>query len=533
MISSEQVFCGKWLSPKSEMSEQPVTTSQRLVYNTVFNVAALVSNAVIGFFMIRFLLGQFGEVRYGVWVLIGGSIFRYAPLLSIGLNSSINRYIPVYLAKDDADGIQRVINTSLFVFTILAVVVVIASLAIYYNVDSWFVIEPELVKTAGMLVLVVGFCIAFSMPLQPSTAVLSGLQRYDLINVVVLVALFLRTLLVVALLLRGYSLLTAGMVMGLSEIFVRLLHSAFVIRLLPAASLSLAKIDMGLLWKMVPYGINTFLYAMGAIIILNASTLIIGIFIGTAEISQFTAASAGVMLLSMLLGAFTAAIKPAVSDLDARDDQATVKEIAFLTQKYCLLLIIPSVVFLVLMGREFLWIWVGDKFEDPSVINVMATVLAILAVGHCIRLAQHSNFLVLVGRGQHKIFGILTILMAALCVSASVVSVSVLNWGLIGIAWSNFLPQLLISGIILPIYFNRKMNISASESMRNIWSPAILGALPVVAMIGAWKYLAPPDSWPEIVGVVIAAMVLTLVGGWFLSLKEVERKRFTRIALRR
>ncbi|MEA3226156.1 MAG: oligosaccharide flippase family protein, partial [Planctomycetota bacterium] len=456
------------------MSEQPVTTSKRLVHNTVFNVAALVSNAVIGFFMIRFLLGEFGEVRYGVWVLIGGSIFCYAPLLSIGLNSSINRYIPVYLAKDDTDGIQRVISTSLFVFTILAIILVIASLAIYHNIDSWFVIEPELVKTAGALVLVVGFCIALSMPLQPSTAVLSGLQRYDLINLVVLAALFLRTLLVVALLLRGYGLLTAAMVMGLSEILVKLLHSAFVIRLLPAASLSLTKIDLRLLREMLPYGINTFLYAMGAVVINNASMLIIGIFMGVAQISQFRAATAGVLLLSLLLGAFTAAIKPAVSDLDARDDQATVKEIAFLTQKYSLLLIIPSVVFLVLMGREFLWIWIGDKFEDPSVINVMAAILAVLAVGHCIRLAQHSNFLVLVGRGQHRIFGILTILMAMLCVSASVVSVSVFNWGLIGIAWSNFLPQLLISGIILPIYFNRKMHISASESVRNVWRPAIL-----------------------------------------------------------
>jgi hypothetical protein len=188
---------------------------------------------------------------------------------------------------------------------------------------------------------------------------------------------------------------------------------------------------------------------------------------------------------------------------------------------------------MVLMGREFLWVWIGDRFEDPSVIDGMAAILAILAVGHSMRLAQQSNFLVLVGRGQHRIFGVLTALMALLCVSASVVSVKVLNWGLIGIAWSNLLPQLLISGVILPIYFNWKMHISALEAVRNVWWPAILGSLPVVAMIGVWKYLAPPDSWPQIAGVVIAAMALALISGWFLSLKEVERKRFTRIALRR
>ena len=515
------------------MSERPVTTSKRLVHNTLLNVVTLVANAVIGFFLIRFFLGRLGEVRYGVWVLIGGSIFRYAPLLSMGLNSSINRYVPVYLARNDNDGVQRVIKTSRFFFTALAVVLVIVTLVIHYNVGSWFTIEPELVKTAGRLVLIVGFCFAFAMPLQPSTAVLSGLQRYDITNLAMLAMLLLRTALVVLLLWQGYGLLTTGVLFGLSEIAVRALHSVFVGRLLPAASLSAAKVDLRLLRDMLVYGMNTLSYAMGAIIIYHASNLVIGIFIGAAQISQFAVATAGVLLLSQLLQAFTAAIKPAVSDLDARDDDATVKEIALLTQKYSLLLIVPSGCFLVAMGREFLHVWVSDRFEDPAVIERMAAVLAILAVGHCLMLAQHSNFLVLVGRGQHRIFGLLTALTALLCVSASVVVVRVFNRGLLGIAWSNVVPVMLTSGLILPIYFNRKMHISLPESVRAVWRPALLGTLPVVVLIIVWKCLAPPDSWLEIGGVVITAMVLTGVCGWFLSLTKVEQKRFARIAQRK
>ena len=515
------------------MSEAPVTTSKRLVYNTFFNVAMLASNAVIGFFLMRFLLGQLGVDRYGVWLLIGGSIIRYGPLLSMGLNSSINRYIPVYRAKNDADGVQRVISTSLFFFTILAIVLAVASLVIHFNVGSWFTIKPELVNTAGTLVLIVGFCLALAMPLQPSTAIISGLQRYDLINMMSLSILLLRTMLVVILVLRGHGLLTIGVVIGLSEIAVRVLHSVLVLRLLPAVSLSLAKIDLQLLKEMLAYGINTFLYALGAMIIHYASTVIIGIFIGTAQISQFAVAAAGVLLLSHLLEAFTAAIKPAVSDLDARNDKWTVKEIALLTQKYSLLLIIPGGCFFVVMGREFLWIFFGDRFEDPAVIDGMAVILTILCIGHCLRLAQHSNFLVLVGHGQHKILGALTALAALLCVSVSVVAVKVFDWGLLGIAWANFGSMALISGVILPIYFNRKMHISVSENVREVWRPAILGSLPVVAMICIWKCAAPPDWWLEIVGVVIIAAILTIVGGWFLSLKKVEQKRFARIILRK
>jgi len=515
------------------MNPQSVTTPKRLVHNTFFNVAALLSNAVIGFFLIRFFLSRLGEVQYGVWVLIGGSIFRYAPLLSVGFNSSINRYIPLFMAQNDHDGVRRVINTSLLFFIAVGIILVIISLVVCFNVGSWFAIEPQLVRTAGILVLVVGFCSAIAIPLQPSTAILSGLQRYDIINLVMLAVLALRTILVVMLLLRGYGLLTTGIVFGLSEIAIKVLHSIFAKRLLPTVSLSLGKIDLQLFKEMLAYGINTFMYAMGAIIIYSASNLIIGIFMGTAQVSQFSIATAGVLLLSQFLQAFTAAIKPAVSDLDTRNDAAAVKEITFLTQKYSLLLIIPGGCFLIVMGREFLDVWVSDRFNDPTVIDSMAVILTILTVGHCLRLAQHSNFLVLVGRGQHKIFGILTALMALFCVLASVLSVKVFHWGLRGIAWSNFVPMALTSMFILPMYFNRKMRISTLENIRNVWRPALLGSLPAVVMICVWKYLAPPNSWLEIVGVVVAATVLILIGGWFVSLKEVEKKRFAKIARRK
>jgi O-antigen/teichoic acid export membrane protein len=350
-----------------------------------------------------------------------------------------------------------------------------------------------------------------------------------------LIMLLTRTMLLVVLLLRGYGLLTMGAVLATSEIVVRVLQTIFARKLLSQFVLSPRKIDFRLLREMLAYGINTFLYMGGAFIILQASNIIIGMFIGDREISQFQAAAAGVVLLSQFLYAFTGAIKPAVSDLDARDDEWRVKEIAFLTQKYSLLMIIPAGCFFVAMGRQFLWIWVGGTSEDlnPTTISTMGVILTILAVGHCLRLAQHSNFLVLVGRGQHRIFGILMALTAVLCVSASVVSVKVFNLGLVAIAWSNCLPMVLISGVILPIYFNWTMKISAWESVRRVWWPALLGGLPSVVLISVWKYMSVPDSWAEIFAVVFLTMAVTLVSCWFLSLEAIERRRLVHIVLRK
>ncbi len=140
--------------------DERIATSKRLIHNTVFNVVSLLSNAVIAFFLTRFFLAKLGQDRYGVWLLIGGSILHYGPLLNMGLNSAVNRYIPVYLAKKDSQGIQRVINTTLLFYLVLALLLGVVSIVLHYNIGSWFTIEPELVPTAAVLVLVVGFSCA-------------------------------------------------------------------------------------------------------------------------------------------------------------------------------------------------------------------------------------------------------------------------------------------------------------------------------------------------------------------------------------
>jgi len=103
--------------------------------------------------------------------------------------------------------------------------------------------------------------------------------------------------------------------------------------------------------------------------------------------------------------------------------------------------------------------------------------------------------------------------------------VKVLDLGLQGIAWSNFVPMAIVAGIILPIYFNRKMKISAWDSLRHIWWPALLSTLPSVALIGVWKYLAPPASWAGLFFVVAAAATTTMLCGWFLGMDTLEHQR--------
>lgn len=478
--------------------------------------------------MMPFFLDHLGETRYGIWLLIA-SVFRYRNVLSMGLNSSVNRYIPMFLAKNDNEQVSRVVSTSSFYYLILCSVIVLCSLLLYWKVDDWFAIEPNLVETAKRLALLTGICLAAATGMQCFSAVLSGLQRYDLVNIAVLVPILIRTILLIWLLSHGCGLIGMGLLFGLSEIGIRLLHLYWARKHLSMFSLSLRHVDFGLLKEMVWYGVNTILYATGALVIAKASDIIIGIYFGMAEVSQFAVAIAGVLMLSQFLQAFSRAIMPAISDLDAREDHSKIRNIALLTQKYSLLLIIPAGAFFVVLGKEFLQLWIGGKFENPTAVDTLYSVLVILTVGHCLRLAQHSNYLVLVGRGQHRVFGVWTAIMAVSCVILSVIGIEVFDAKLVGIAWAHFIPLATISSICLPIYFLWKMQMGVLLCVREVWVPAIKGTSPCVLLLLGYKHFISVDSWASIVLVIVLVAAITFISSWVFSFSEIERERFVRL----
>lgn len=503
------------------MISKPITTSNKLIHNALYNIVTPVVISIIGFFMIPFLVKSLGAEIYGIWILVG-SIFRYRNMMSLGLNSAVNRYIPVYLAKGDDEGIQRVISTSSFLFFIVTLLLLAATVVLYIKVGVWFAIRPELIGVTQILILVVGVGFAVGVLFQAFQGVLSGFQRYDIINIAILLPIIIRTVLLVVFLSQGYGLITVGVLYVASEIAIRFLQFLYFLIMFRKIPISIRGIDFSLLREMLFYGVNTFLYAMGALIIYKSSDIIIGVFLTTSDITKYSVVTMIVMLLSQFGLMFTRGIKPAISELDARDDTAKIREIALLTQKYVLIVLIPSASFLIIMGRQFLEIWMGKDF------GALSTILILLTIAQFLRLAQHSNFIVLVGKGEHKVFGILMALTALAVVILAVVSVKVFNLGLMGIALSNFIPMLLTFGLIIPFYSMYSLGISLKENLRFVWFPAFAGCFPAIIMIGIWKHLNPPADWFEIGMVVVLAGLLTVFCSWSFSLTKTEQKRFSK-----
>lgn len=507
------------------MIDESATTSRRLILNTIYNLATRIVIALIGFFMVPFFVRTLDKKQYGIWILIG-AIFAYRNTLNMGLNSALNRYIPMFLAKNNIKGIQAVINTSMLYLCFMSIILTVITLIVHRYIDVWFNIAPDFIEPSKTLILVVGFCFVVIMPLQMYSGVLSGLQRYDIVSLATIVPVITRTAVLILVLSKDNGLLTMGLAFGICEITIRASQVLFALKLLPQIHISFKSIDFSLLRQMLHYGANTLLYTFGTAIVCKSSDIIIGIFLDTEDITRYYVALAGILMLGMFIESLAAAIKPAVSDLDTRDDESKIRQIAFWTQKYILILLIPSFFFFLLMGGDFLRVWVGADLAELHLI------LILLSLGHFLRLVQYSNFLVLVGKGEHRVFGIFAGVMAVCTIVLAIIFVKIFDLRLTGIALSNLLPMSIICGLILPIYFNTKMNISFKDSARQIWWPGLAGCLPALIFIGSWKYYHSPDCWLHIAIVVTCAFVITIVSAWLWSLSSDEKRMFLRILSR-
>lgn len=506
-----------------------MTSSRRIMINTVLNIGTQVITVAINFLLIRFFLERIGEEQYGVWILVG-SIFSYRSMLTMGLNSAVNRHIPVFAARGDDDGTARVISTGFAFHLALAAILAIATLVLAVAFERFFAVPSSLIGTARTLVLVVGFSFAAAISGQHFQAVLSGYQRDDIINYTTLTAFIVRTIVVVALLLSDFGLIAMGVCYGLAEIAMRFLPAIYASRLTGHEVLTLRAVDWTLMREMVGYGVNSSLYNSGAALAFKSADVLIASLIAASAVPRFFITATPILVLITLVQMLVRAIKPAISDLDARSDTARIEELALLSQKYTLILILPSVAFLVVMGHSFLTVWVGGQYPDPSTLEELASVMTILAVGTGVQLTQYSNFMVLVGKGEHRIYGMMALASTVGSIVLGVLAIRVADLGLEGMAWACSLPMLIGAGGILPIYFKRRLDIAWRDTLQRSWLPAIASCTPGVLLLVFWESYAAPRSWPSLAACVITVAALTAVASWTIGMSRIERNRFMNVA---
>lgn len=107
------------------MSET-ASNGKRIAQNTIALYFRMLITMAVGLFTSRVILDSLGIEDYGIYNLVGGFISMFN-IFRAGLLSAVQRFITFDLGKGDINGLKSTFSTSMFIFIMLSVLIVIVA----------------------------------------------------------------------------------------------------------------------------------------------------------------------------------------------------------------------------------------------------------------------------------------------------------------------------------------------------------------------------------------------------------------------
>jgi O-antigen/teichoic acid export membrane protein len=243
---------------------------------------------------------------------------------------------------------------------------------------------------------------------------------------------------------------------------------------------------------------------------------VIGLLIGAKEITYY---SIGLMLVDYsrnLISHVGRVMAPETQKAAGRADLEALRWLMVRTTRATMLVAVLLLVGLVILGPEFITLWMGPAYKDSAV------VLIILSLAQFGSAANGVCGTILLGLGHVKPWACMAAAEAILNLGLSVGFVIFLNWGIFGIALGSLLPAVAINNILLMVYTCKVTQTSVSWFLRATvlrWGlAAVLTA--VLSLMVSW--LIPTSGWWTFFGKVALVCVFYVPIGLFLVMARDE-----------
>lgn len=444
----------------------------QIVKNVGSSWFGLAVNILVGIFLSPLILHKLGDAAFGIWVLIF-SVTGYYGLFDLGIRSSIVRYVAKFSAVHDNESLARLVNTVLFSYTVIGLVTMAVTWVMSLWVDSIFRIPPDFLQTARILFLMVGGSVAIGFPLGVFAGVLEGLQRFYLLNLTNVVSTLLRAVLIIYVLRHGYGLLTVAAITIALPVLTALARAAFVLSILPL-KFGWGLVDRKSMSVVANYSSASFVIMLAYKLRFRTDELVLGAFLSSTAITYFSIADRLVDYAGEVVSGLAQIFVPMSSQSEARGDMVRLRKIFVAGNRACALIIFPLAVFLIVLGKSVITVWIGAKY-----VAVSYPVLLVILLPSTLLIAQGASPRILFGMGKHKALAWIVSLEALANLALSIILVR--YYGIMGDAVGTAIPLLFTTTIFLPTYLCRSLQVRKRTFVLRAYLLPFLLCLPMAA----------------------------------------------------
>jgi len=496
-----------------------MSNSKILIKNIFSSWLGIGVNAVIGFFMMPFLVHRLSDSLYGIWTLIG-SLTGYGVLLDFGIRISIVKYSSQYNATGDKKRLNELFNTSLAVYSATATAVIILGLALTPMLSHFFNIDPQHVGDARIVFIIVCVGLAFKFPAGVFEGFLNGAQRYEISNAITSVGAILKFATILIFLSEGYGLIALALVSVTMDIVTNCLMAVFCLRHFSFIRLTPKSADKKMLQDIFRFSLYSFVVVMAGKVLYQSDAIILGTFFPPQAITLFAVAGNLMNYVREISYSFAGVFSPAASDLSARSEHERLENLVIFGTKYSLLFVLPIALSLIVFGKQFFTLWVGPRYADSS-----TTILIVLLASQVPAMAQLASGSILFGLNKHEYLSYLLAIEAVVKVVLSVVLIK--HYGLLGVALGTAIPDAIVYLTIFPRYYCKVTRVSLGRYVREALYPPLVGGIPLACLLYFFRTHFEPLSWGILLIEIGIGVIVYAVAFFFCCLNRKQRNAIT------
>jgi O-antigen/teichoic acid export membrane protein len=501
--------------------------ARHVLLSSLSNYIGKFINLGIWFVLTPFVLNQLGETRYGLWALVG-SVVAYGFLLDFGITGAVTKYVAEYRAKGEAEMAHSLIATALWMNTGLGLLVVLISVLLAPVFTSVFNISPEEQKTALWLFLLAGIGVGLTIPGGTVTAVLRGLQRFDLINLIGVTATLVSAVATFSVLVLGGGVLGLALVGIGVTILVQLLSSWLIYRIAPELRFGWFGPRRSHMEVLVSYSSSLFFMNLGGYLESRSDEIVIGGFLPISSVTPYNLGRRLSTLPQTFTEQFLTLLLPMASEMHAKEDSTQLRSLYIISTRVTLAIFVSMSMVLVILVKPLLTAWVGVEYASYSYLVV------ILVVASLIDTSTWPAGFVLQGMARHSPLAGMTIAAGIANLILSILLVQ--RFGLLGVALGTLLPTTIIClGFVFP-YAMRVIGTSVKDMYAKVLWPTLLPLIPMSILLIILREIFRPSSLIMIlalgaVGPLVYLAVYLRIGANEFE-REIAHKIFTEILFR-
>ncbi len=413
---------------------------QKLIRNTLFNFLGQFYILALGIAVVPYVVHRLGAGLYGVVVLVA-TIGGFGSMLSLGIGNALGKFVSEYHWRNELRTIRTLFRTG-FTTALLGGIAGALLLIVFRDpISRWLFHDDSTVgRYLNCALWVTAFGLLTAPPIEALSAIITGLQRFDLINRVNVFVASVRNFGMILVLIMGLYLKSILIVLGISGIANLLGCLYYARQLMPGLRLA-PQLDMKCLKQLVGYSAFVLLAGVSALAVHRFDRVLVAYFLPISAVSFYAVPYSLAEKTGSAVGNVTSVIFPSASELAARQAEEKLQRLYIYATKITLLVALPVTAVLMAYPGPILRSWVGTEFAVRG-----ASTLRLLSGGFLLNILGHVPYVVTQGIGRPWLSAKFSILNGIGNVMLLIVLIPI--WGIRG-AGAGFL---LAEALIIPAF---------------------------------------------------------------------------------